>query len=232
MTYYNNGTFETEDEETMKELLRIIDEVGLGTATCGEADQYRLDDKFYLELTDCIGDIEVSLKEIVDVCEKADLKISFLITYCGDAEGAYSYLNGVYETLGEEELHLRNVSNESLFAEIARRGLFQSAEIMRTDYNCGSFEAESEEDLKKLIRVINEIGLGTARYSENDIDNCDGKCRLKVSGCIGNLEESLANITEVCKKAGLKISFYISYCGEAEGAYSYQNGIYKEIAAY
>ena len=110
MTYYNNGTFETEDEETMKELLRIIDEVGLGTATCGEADQYRLDDKFYLELTDCIGDIEVSLKEIVDVCEKADLKISFLITYCGDAEGAYSYLNGVYETLGEEELHLRNVS--------------------------------------------------------------------------------------------------------------------------
>ena len=165
MTYYNNGTFETEDEETMKELLRIIDEVGLGTATCGEADQYRLDDKFYLELTDCIGDIEVSLKEIVDVCEKADLKISFLITYCGDAEGAYSYLNGVYETLGEEELHLRNVSNESLIAEIARRGLFQSAEIMRTDYNCGSFEAESEEDLKKLIRVINEIGLGTARYS-------------------------------------------------------------------
>ena len=217
MTYYNNGTFETEDEETMKELLRIIDEVGLGTATCGEADQYRLDDKFYLDLTDCIGDIEVSLKEIVDVCEKADLKISFLITYCGDAEGAYSYLNGVYETLGEEELHLRNVSNESLIAEIARRG---------------SFEAESEEDLKKLIRVINEIGLGTARYSENDIDNCDGKCRLKVSGCIGNLEESLANITEVCKKAGLKISFYISYCGEAEGAYSYQNGIYKEIAAY
>ena len=103
---------------------------------------------------------------------------------------------------------------------------------MRTDYNCGSFEAESEEDLKKLIRVINEIGLGTARYSENDIDNCDGKCRLKVSGYIGNLEESLANITEVCKKAGLKISFYISYCGEAEGAYSYQNGIYKEIAAY
>ena len=89
---------------------------------------------------------------------------------------------------------------------------------MRTDYNSGSFEAESEEDLKKLILVINEIGLGTARYSENDIDNCDGKCRLKVSGCIGNLEESLANITEVCKKAGLKISFYISYCGEAEGA--------------
>ena len=87
---------------------------------------------------------------------------------------------------------------------------------MRTDYNSGSFEAESEEDLKKLILVI----------------NCDGKCRLKVSGCIGNLEESLANITEVCKKAGLKISFYISYCGEAEGAYSYQNGIYKEIAAY
>lgn len=103
---------------------------------------------------------------------------------------------------------------------------------MRTDYNSGSFEAESEEDLKKLIRVINEIGLGTARYSENDIDNCDGKCRLKVSGCIGNLEESLANITEVCKKASLKISFYISYCGEAEGAYSYQNGIYNEIAAY
>ena len=118
--YYNNGTFETENEETMKELLRIIDEVGLGTATCSEADLYRLDDKFCLELTDCIGDIEISLKEIVDACEKADLKISFYITYCGDA--------GVYETLDEEELHLHNVSNEALIAEIARRGLFQSAE--------------------------------------------------------------------------------------------------------
>lgn len=83
MTYYNNGTFETENEETMKELLRIIDEVGLGTATCSESDLYRLGDKFCLELTDRIGDIEVSLMEIVDVCEKADLKISFLITYCG-----------------------------------------------------------------------------------------------------------------------------------------------------
>lgn len=81
--YYNNGTFETENEETMKELLRIIDEVGLGTATCSESDLYRLDDKFCLELTDCIGDIEISLKEIVDACEKADLKISFYITYCG-----------------------------------------------------------------------------------------------------------------------------------------------------
>lgn len=128
MTYYNNGTFETENEETMKELLRIIDEVGLGTATCSEADLYRLDDKFCLELTDCIGDIEISLKEIVDACEKADLKISFYITYCGDAEGAYSYRNGVYETLDEEELHLHNLSNEALIAEIARRGLFQSAE--------------------------------------------------------------------------------------------------------
>ena len=42
MMYYNNGTFETENEETMKELLRIIDEVGLGTATCSESDLYRL----------------------------------------------------------------------------------------------------------------------------------------------------------------------------------------------
>ena len=38
---------------------------------------------------------------------------------------------------------------------------------MRTDYNSGSFEAESEEDLKKLILVINEIGLTMCEPSES-----------------------------------------------------------------
>lgn len=81
--YYNNGTFETENEETMKELLRIIDEVGLGTATCSESDLYRLDDKFCLELTDCIGDIEISLKEIVDACEKQISKLASISPIVG-----------------------------------------------------------------------------------------------------------------------------------------------------
>ena len=125
MTYYNNGSFETNTSEEMRELIKIINEIGLGTVTCDEDDIYHLDNKFCLELSDCIGDIEVSLSDIVTACKKGKLDINFYITYCGDAEGAYSYQNGEFETLDENDLLLRNISDEQLISEIYRRGLTQ-----------------------------------------------------------------------------------------------------------
>lgn len=49
--------------------------------------------------------------------------MEFDISYTGDAEGGYIYKNGEYKTLNEVQIHLRNVNDEDLIAEIQRRGL-------------------------------------------------------------------------------------------------------------
>lgn len=62
--------------------------------------------------------------------------MEFDISYTGDAEGGYIYKNGKYETLNEDQVHLRNISDEDLISEIQRRGLSQKSTIMLSKILC------------------------------------------------------------------------------------------------
>lgn len=125
MTLYNTGTFETETEVEMRELITIINKIGLGTVIFDERNTYSPDGRCFLEVSECMGDLDPALREIVKACKSAGLKMDFYITYFGDAEGGYMYRNGVYETLGREDLCLQEISDTALLAEIRRRGLMQ-----------------------------------------------------------------------------------------------------------
>lgn len=125
MTIYNTGTFETETEAEMRELITIINRIGLGTMVCDEQNTYSPDERCFLEVSECQGDLDPALREIVKACKSAGLEMTFYITYFGDSEGGYIYRNGIYETLGREDLCLQEISDTALLAEIRRRGLMQ-----------------------------------------------------------------------------------------------------------
>ena len=125
MTLYNIGTFETKTDSEMRELISIINQVGLGTMTCDEKNICKTDCGYSLEVSECEGDLDPALREIIKACKSAGLEMSFYITHFEDKEGGYIYQNGVYEILGREDLCLRTVSDRALLAEIRRRGLTQ-----------------------------------------------------------------------------------------------------------
>lgn len=123
MTYYNEGTFTTKNQEDMGKLVEILNLEGLDPYGFAPEDAYESDGQFCLELNDCNGDIEQQIDKIAEACQEKHLDVDFEIHYYGDAEGAYLFHNGVYECLGEEEYHAHQMDEKVLLKEIYRRGL-------------------------------------------------------------------------------------------------------------
>ena len=126
MMYYNTGSICCEEKD-LKDLVEIMNNANLDQsgAEFDVDDAYLVNGKYYFDINDCYGDIESSLDEIVEECEKNGIKIEFDISYSGDASGQYLYKDGNYEVLGEDETHLRNIDDADLIAEVKRRGLAQ-----------------------------------------------------------------------------------------------------------
>lgn len=61
MTLYNIGTFETKTDSEMRELISIINQVGLGTMTCDEKNICKTDCRYSLEVSECEGDLDPAL---------------------------------------------------------------------------------------------------------------------------------------------------------------------------
>lgn len=125
MTYWNNGSFACEKKD-LEALISIINQTNIPDRSGYDVDDaYESNGLSCLEVSECAGDIESDLDNIVTECEKQGIKMEFDISYTGDAEGGYIYKNGKYETLNEDQVHLRNISDEDLISEIQRRGLSQ-----------------------------------------------------------------------------------------------------------
>ena len=125
MTYWNNGSFSCEKKD-LEALISIINQTNIPDRSGYDVDDaYESNGLSCLEVSERAGDIESDLDNIVTECEKQGIKMEFDISYTGDAEGGYIYKNGKYETLNEDQVHLRNISDVDLISEIQRRGLSQ-----------------------------------------------------------------------------------------------------------
>lgn len=123
MTFYNEGSFMAKTMEDIAQLVAILNEADLSPYGYDPDDAYKIDGKFYLEIGKRYGDIEAQMNEVADKIIKANLDADFEIHYFGDAEGAYILHDGIYEYLGEDAYHLRQMDDKNLLKEIYRRGL-------------------------------------------------------------------------------------------------------------
>lgn len=124
MNYYNEGSFTVKTMEDLTKLVKILNNANLSSYDGYDPDDaYETKGKFCLEIGDCNGDIEPQIDQIADQIIKANLDVEFEIHYFGDAEGAYILHDGIYECLGEDAYHLRQMDDKDLLKEIYRRGL-------------------------------------------------------------------------------------------------------------
>lgn len=123
MNYYNEGSFVAKTMEDIAQLVTILNEADLSPYGYDPDDAYKTGDQFCLEIGERYGDIEAQMDEVADKIIKANLGVDFEIHYFGDAEGAYVLHDGVYECLGEDPYHLRQMDDKDLLKEIYRRGL-------------------------------------------------------------------------------------------------------------
>lgn len=123
MNYYNEGSFVAKTMEDLVKLVAILNDADLSPYGYDPDDAYETDSKFCLEIGERYGDIKAQMDEVADKIIKANLDVDFEIHYFGDAEGAYVLHDGVYECLGEDAYHLRQMDDKDLLREIYRRGL-------------------------------------------------------------------------------------------------------------
>ena len=67
------------------------------------------------------GNCDERLKNFIKMCCEAGITTSGRIDYSGDFEGTYVITENVLEDLTQEQMALRNVSNDELIAELTRR---------------------------------------------------------------------------------------------------------------
>lgn len=67
------------------------------------------------------GNCDERLKNFIKMCCEAGITTSGRIDYSGDFEGTYVITENVLEDLAQEQMALRNVSNDELIAELTRR---------------------------------------------------------------------------------------------------------------
>lgn len=67
------------------------------------------------------GNCDERLKNFIKMCSEAGIIISGKIDYSGDFEGTYTITENNLEDLTQEQMALRNASNEELIAELTRR---------------------------------------------------------------------------------------------------------------
>ena len=127
MLLYNNGSFSTETESDMMALCGFINcESEFGTGFVKD-DIYRTDnpsDGYYyeLELPECYGDLEESLRNIANKCIKNHVNAKFHIEYFGDYEGAYIFDGKRFDNFSKEDLDVHNASTSDLVSELNSRG--------------------------------------------------------------------------------------------------------------
>ncbi len=122
MTYINTGGISCR-EKNLAEVANLINEMTRLSVDADDA--YENNGKMTFDIEDEYGDLEKELSELCEKCQDREIWIELNISYYGDAEGQYICENGKFTALSEEEMHLRNVDDEDLIAEIYRRGLAQ-----------------------------------------------------------------------------------------------------------
>lgn len=97
-----------------------------------------------------------------------------------------------------------------------------------TYYNNGSicFKAEELEEVLKLLAKNTRLNL-----SKSDAYMSQGQQCLEIASVVGNLEQELEDFCEDCKKNGIKIELDVTYSGDAEGRYVYENGAFHTLGA-
>lgn len=79
-------------------------------------------DKAIANIEEYYGDIEESLKDLVDMFFVADVPIDIDIEYYGDYAGAYKIENDELVHLDSDELVINKSNDDELIKELERRG--------------------------------------------------------------------------------------------------------------
>lgn len=79
-------------------------------------------DKAIANIEEYYGDIEESLKDLVDMFVAADVPIDIDINYYGDYNGAYKVENDELICLDAEDLAVKKSNDDELIKELERRG--------------------------------------------------------------------------------------------------------------
>lgn len=187
MIIYNNGSFLTRSKEDTEKLIDILNtETDFFDHSLTEKDvkHNSIVNIWSVELpNDLTGEIGYLLSNVANKCVENGIDAEFSISCWGDYEASYSFKDGAYEELDDQDTFLRNMSDSALLDEIARRGLTipdktphsDLYQVICDDAGCTFAECTSFELAKAAVKKLISEDIG---YDKDDLEIVKSNLKL------------------------------------------------------